>query len=232
MRSAMISAALVAGAAATHPNATEPSYTTKVVTAFTTFCPGPTQITLDGSVITVTSATTVTLPCPTGCPVTVPVTSVPVVYCSTCSSTPSAEVPTTFTSVPETHPAPIPETHPAPIPETHPTPGTTAGPVIPSSPVESPVVPVPTGSSGPVPPVVSPPTYGNATVPAGPVSPVIPPVGTAPAGDAPAGTAPGTAGPTSNPGQSPVTPFQGAAPKMAASGVSLAGLLGLAAFFL
>ncbi|KAL8787291.1 MAG: hypothetical protein Q9213_002282 [Squamulea squamosa] len=229
MRSTMISAALVAGAAA-HYNGTEPSYTTKVVTAFTTFCPGPTQITHGGSVITVTSATTVTLPCPTGCPVTVPVTSVPVVYCSTCSSTPSAEVPTTFNSVPS-----VPETHPAPIPETHPTPGTTAGPVVPSTPVQSPVVPVPTGSSGPVPPVVSPPTYGNSTGPAGPVSPVspvTPPAGTAPAGNAPAGTAPGTAGPSGNPGQSPVTPFQGAAPKMAASGASLVGLLGLAAFFL
>lgn len=54
MRSTIISAAFVAGAVA-HTNGTEPSYTTKVVTAFTTYCPEPTQITHGGSVITVTS---------------------------------------------------------------------------------------------------------------------------------------------------------------------------------
>lgn len=97
----MISAAFVAGAVAAHTNGTEPSYTTKLVTAFTTYCPAPTQITYGGSVITVTSvgtllyqredclligirqATTVVLPCPSSCTVTYPVISVPVVYCST-----------------------------------------------------------------------------------------------------------------------------------------------------
>ncbi|KAL8665542.1 MAG: hypothetical protein Q9168_007683, partial [Polycauliona sp. 1 TL-2023] len=53
MRSAMISAALVAGVAA-NGNGTEPSYTTKMVTAYTTYCPAATTISHGGSVITVT----------------------------------------------------------------------------------------------------------------------------------------------------------------------------------
>ncbi|KAL8857146.1 MAG: hypothetical protein Q9178_006322 [Gyalolechia marmorata] len=153
----MISAALVAGVAATH-NATEPSYTTKVVTALTTFCPGPTQITHDGMVITVTSVSTSR---------------------DNQASTAAPEVPETHPAPVETHPAPVEthpapvqETHPAPVPETHPVPGTTAGPVAPSVPVQSPAVPVPTGSSGPVAPIVSPPIYGNSTVPAGPTAPI------------------------------------------------------------
>ncbi|KAL8994221.1 MAG: hypothetical protein Q9169_005750 [Polycauliona sp. 2 TL-2023] len=223
MRSAMISAAFVAGTVATHANGTEPSYTTKMVTAYTTFCPAATTLSHDGSVITVTEATTVVLPCPTGCPVTYPVVSVPVV------PTTSAENP-----VVETHPAPVPETHPAPV-ETHPAPVETHPAPVEThpAPIETPVAPVethpapvapethpapvPTGSSGPVSPPVSPPIYGNSTVPAGPTAPV----GTA----APSGTgAPG--------GASDATPFEGAAPKMVASGASLVGLLGLAAFFL
>ena len=56
MRSTIISAAFVAGAVATtQTNETTPEYTTKVVTAFTTFCPEPTQISVDGSIITITS---------------------------------------------------------------------------------------------------------------------------------------------------------------------------------
>ncbi|KAL9038246.1 MAG: hypothetical protein Q9180_003250 [Flavoplaca navasiana] len=224
MRSAMISAAFVAGAVATHGNETAPEYTTKVVTAFTTFCPEPTSFSHDGSMITVTSATTVVLPCPAECTVTFPVTSVPVVYCPTCPST-SNNAPV----VPETHPAPV-ETHPAPV-ETHPAPVETPAPiethpapVVPEThpaPVETHPAPIASGISGPVSPPVSPPTFVNSTVPAGPTNPA------GPAG--PVGTAAPTGGPGSASGP---TPFEGAAPKMAASGASLVGLLGLAAFFL
>ncbi|KAL8647200.1 MAG: hypothetical protein Q9226_006532, partial [Calogaya cf. arnoldii] len=207
MRSAMISAAFVAGAVATHPaNGTEPSYTTKVVTAFTTYCPEPTQISHDGTILTITSATTVVLPCPSSCTVTYPVISVPVV-----STTPQGPVvPTTPV---ETHPAPPAETHPAPPAETHPAPPAETHP---APPAETHPAPVPTGSSGPVSPPVSPPIFGNSTVP-----------GTVPAGP----TNPSVPVGTGAPGQGPVTPFEGAAPKMAASGASLVGLLGLAAFF-
>lgn len=57
MRSSMItaSAALVAGAAATHYNGTEPiQYTTEIVTAYETYCPAATQITHGGVTYTVT----------------------------------------------------------------------------------------------------------------------------------------------------------------------------------
>ncbi|KAL8852609.1 MAG: hypothetical protein Q9221_002489 [Calogaya cf. arnoldii] len=224
MRSAMISAAFVAGAVATHPaNGTEPSYTTKVVTAFTTYCPEPTQISHDGTVMTITSATTVVLPCPSSCTVTYPVISVPVV-----PTTPQGPAETHPAPPAETHPAPPAETHPAPPAETHPAPPAETHPAPPAEthpapPAETHPAPGPTGSSGPVSPPVSPPIYGNstvpATVPAGPTNPSV-------------STATGAASGTGAPGQGPVTPFEGAAPKMAASGASLVGLLGLAAFFL
>ncbi|KAL8681299.1 MAG: hypothetical protein Q9186_002563 [Xanthomendoza sp. 1 TL-2023] len=239
MRSSMISAAAFVAGAAAHLNGTEPVYVTELVTAFTTFCPASTQITHRGETYTVTAATTLIITnCHPACTVTKPASSVPVVYCPTCPATPVVPVvPTTSAVVPapsspavsvptqgpitETHPAvsvptqgPVTETHPAPVvPETHP------APVIPST-----AVPVPTGSSGPTPPVVNPPIYGNTTVPVVPGSPtgVTTVVGTA-----------GTASPSgSSSPNSPVTPFQGAAPKMAASSLSLVGLLGLAAFFL
>ncbi|KAL8711012.1 MAG: hypothetical protein Q9225_007185 [Loekoesia sp. 1 TL-2023] len=237
MRSSMItaSAAFVAGAAA-WGNSSEPiQYTTEIVTAYTTYCPAATQITHGAQTYTVTEATTLTITnCP--CTVTKPVSSAPVVYCSTCPPTSAAPpvVPTSSAVVP---PAPVsPVTS---VPTVAPIPTTPAVPVSPVSPVSpvvpigtgSPAVPVPiaTGSSGPVsPPVspvsppVSPPIYANNTVPA--------PTGSVP------GSGPGAAGPSgtgvSTPGSSPVAPFKGAAPKMAASGASLAGLLGLAAFFL
>ncbi|KAL8947770.1 MAG: hypothetical protein Q9222_005991 [Ikaeria aurantiellina] len=216
MRTSMItaSAALVAGAAA-HYNGTEPVYTTEVVTAFTTFCPVSTQITHGGETYTVTSATTLTITnCP--CTVTKPVISTPVVYCSTCPPTSAVSpiVPSSpVVSVPTV--APVPTSSPVPVIPSSSVPV----PVIPSG---SPVAPIPitTGTSGPAP--VTTPIYANTTVPI--TSATVP------------GAVPGTASPSgtgaSTPGSSPVTPFQGAAPKMAASGASLAGLLGLAAFFL
>ncbi|KAL8710846.1 MAG: hypothetical protein Q9220_004649 [cf. Caloplaca sp. 1 TL-2023] len=229
MRTSMIiaPAALVAGAAA-WGNGTEPVYTTEVVTAYTTFCPAATQITHGGVTYTVTSvrkahtlrerhswlmqnpqATTLTITnCP--CTVTKPVISTPVVPPT---SVASPVVPTTpVVSVPTV--APVPTTSPVVIPSS-----SVVVPVIPSG---SPVVPIPitTGTSGPAP--VTTPIYANTTVPI--TSATVP------------GAVPGTAAPSgtgaSTPGSSPVIPFKGAAPKMAASGASLAGLLGLAAFFL
>lgn len=234
MRSFIASAALVAGVAA-HGNGTAPvQYTTEIVTAYTTYCPAATQITHGAETYTVTEATTLTITnCP--CTVTKPVISTPVVV-------PTSNAPVVPTSPAETHPV-VPTT---PV-ETHVTPITsvpTQAPVVPATsavethvssvfPVEThvtPVAPITTGTGSPVQPPVQPPVsqpiYGNSTVPAGPT------------GGAPAPVIPGTAGPsgTASPsgttGNSPVAPFQGAAPKMAASGASLAGLLGLAAFFL
>jgi hypothetical protein len=59
------------------------SYTTEVVTAYTTYCPGPTIITHSDKVYTITSATTLTI---TDCPCTVvkPVTTSSIVACHTC----------------------------------------------------------------------------------------------------------------------------------------------------
>ncbi|KAF2195349.1 hypothetical protein K469DRAFT_722596 [Zopfia rhizophila CBS 207.26] len=69
-------AALVAGATASYNN-TGPVYTTEVVTAYTTYCPAPTQITHGGKTYTITEATTFTITdCP--CTVTKPVASTPV----------------------------------------------------------------------------------------------------------------------------------------------------------
>jgi len=62
-------------------------YTTDIVTAYTTYCPEATSITLGASTYTVSEATTLTI---TDCPCTIvkPVTTSSVVICSTCSSAP------------------------------------------------------------------------------------------------------------------------------------------------
>lgn len=53
-----------------------PVYTTEVVTAYTTYCPDATVLTVGPSTYTVTSATTLTIThCPGGCTVTRPVTT-------------------------------------------------------------------------------------------------------------------------------------------------------------
>lgn len=50
------------------------TYTTEVVTAVTTYCPGPTQITYGGETYTVSEATTLTITkCPGGCTISYPV---------------------------------------------------------------------------------------------------------------------------------------------------------------
>jgi len=89
MRFSIIAAALVAGVSATeygYGNYTEaPTYTTEVVTEYTTYCPGPTEITHGGITYTATSETTLTITnCP--CTITYPVTSSVVTECSTCST--------------------------------------------------------------------------------------------------------------------------------------------------
>lgn len=54
------------------------SYTTEVVTAFTTYCPKATEITHGGVTYSVTEATTLTITdCPDGCTITAPVSSAP-----------------------------------------------------------------------------------------------------------------------------------------------------------
>ncbi|KAL9023531.1 MAG: hypothetical protein Q9196_007146 [Gyalolechia fulgens] len=228
MRSSLItaSAALVAGAAASHYNGTEPiQYTTEIVTAYETYCPSATEITHGGVTYTVTEATTLTVTnCP--CTVTKPMTSASVVYCSTwfahCNSSISGFITDVAYSAPTSPAVPVVPTGSAvypshvgpvtsvPTSEVH-APETTAATV-------APVSPVPTGSGPSVvsPPVVSPPIYGNTTVPAGPT----------------AGFTSGSASGVPSGTGAPVAPFKGAAPKMAASGASLAGLLGLVAFFL
>ncbi|KAI4270435.1 MAG: hypothetical protein L6R35_006614 [Caloplaca aegaea] len=197
MRSFIASAALVAGVAAHgHLNSTVPvEYTTKHVTAYTTFCPAPTKIVDGSSTITVTEPATVTL-CPTGCTVVQPVAP---------TTTPDAEV------------SPVQPT------DVIPTSVSTTAEHLPSDVSDSPVSPIITGvpSASAVSPVspVSPPIYVNSTGPGVPTAPVVSilPTGTA----APSGT-----------GVSSPVPFEGAAPKMAASGASLVALLGLAVFFL
>ena len=61
------------------------TYTTEVVTALTTYCPEPTQLTYDGHTYTVTKATTLTISnCP--CTVTKPITVISSVICHTCDN--------------------------------------------------------------------------------------------------------------------------------------------------
>jgi len=78
MRFSIVAAALVAGVSASdygYGNYTQPpTYTTEVVTEYTTYCPGPTEITHGGVTYTATSETTLTITnCP--CTITYPVTS-------------------------------------------------------------------------------------------------------------------------------------------------------------
>jgi len=91
-------AASVASASYGYGNTTAYT-TTEVVTSFTTFCPGPTQITHGTQVYTVTSATTLTI---TNCPCTLTKTysSVPP------PATPPAVAPTVTTPAPPVTPVP------------------------------------------------------------------------------------------------------------------------------
>lgn len=86
--------ALAAGAQASY-KADNVTYTTEVVTAYTTYCPAATQLTYGGKTYTVTEATTLTISdCP--CTVSKPVYTTSSVVCSTCTSTAPAVYPTTY----------------------------------------------------------------------------------------------------------------------------------------
>lgn len=87
------------------------TYTTEVVTAVTTYCPGPTQITYGGETYTVSEATTLTITkCPGGCTISYPVHTVstsgysnataPVPYPTGSVSTPPLAAPTYPTEKP------------------------------------------------------------------------------------------------------------------------------------
>ncbi|KAF4493627.1 clock-controlled 6 (CCG-6) [Fusarium agapanthi] len=74
-----------AGVAAHAKNVT---YTTEVVTAYTTYCPGPTEIVHGDKTYTVTEATTLTITdCP--CTVTKPVITTSAVVCHDCPAPPA-----------------------------------------------------------------------------------------------------------------------------------------------
>ncbi|KAI8669331.1 hypothetical protein NCS57_00747900 [Fusarium keratoplasticum] len=66
------------------------TYTTEVVTAYTTYCPGPTEITHGGKTYTITEATTLTITdCP--CTITKPVITTSAVVCHDCPAPPPAK---------------------------------------------------------------------------------------------------------------------------------------------
>jgi len=80
MKFLAVAALVGAAAAAMHGNVT---YTTEVVTAYTTYCPEATTLTYANKTYTITSATTLTI---TDCPCTVskPVLTSTVTACATC----------------------------------------------------------------------------------------------------------------------------------------------------
>lgn len=82
--------ALAGSAVAAFSNSTDVTVT-EVVTAYTTYCPAPTEITQNGQVYTVTEATTLTI---TNCPCTI--THVPTTAAPAPSSAPDVE--STFTN--------------------------------------------------------------------------------------------------------------------------------------
>jgi hypothetical protein len=78
-------AVLAAAAGASAGHVSNVTYTTEVVTAYTTYCPGPTEITHGGKTYTVTKATTLTITdCP--CTITKPVITTSAVVCHHCSA--------------------------------------------------------------------------------------------------------------------------------------------------
>jgi len=98
--------ALAAGVSASY-NYTAPSYTTEVVTEYTTYCPGATEITYGGQTYTATSETTLTVTnCP--CTVTYPVTS------STPASPTYVPPPSTYVPPPYTNATSVYTPTPAP----------------------------------------------------------------------------------------------------------------------
>jgi len=137
-----------------HPkNGTAPAYVTEVVTAYTTYCPEPTEITHAGETYTVSEATTLTITnCPGGCTVVKPATSSVVSVCNDCSSTSAVVVPETT----ETPAAPV-ETPVEPVHETIPAaPYPSANGTIPIQ------APAPSGTGAPTESATAPPFEGAA----------------------------------------------------------------------
>ncbi|SPN97416.1 uncharacterized protein DNG_00930 [Cephalotrichum gorgonifer] len=91
------------------------SYTTEVVTQYTTYCPNPTTITDGDNVITVTEPTIVTIThCPGGCTIEKPCTTSTVVECEDCEEPTYAPEPT----VPASNATATPTgSYPEPTPE-------------------------------------------------------------------------------------------------------------------
>lgn len=88
------------------------TYTTEVVTAVTTYCPEPTEITYGGTTYTITEATTLTISdCP--CTISKPVTVIPEVTCHTCG--PAAPPKPTWVP-PKNHTGAAPPTNAPPAP--------------------------------------------------------------------------------------------------------------------
>jgi len=109
--------AALAGQAAAWGNVT---YTTEVVTAYTTYCPEPTTLTHGDKTYTVTKATTLTISdCP--CTISRPVTTATVTKCHTCPGFTNATsvAPTT----PKTTASGTGAVHPTAIPSKLPTAG-------------------------------------------------------------------------------------------------------------
>lgn len=80
---------VLAAAAAGVSASSNVSYVTEVVTAYTTYCPGPTEITHGGKTYTITEATTLTITdCP--CTITKPVLTTSAVVCHDCPAAPPA----------------------------------------------------------------------------------------------------------------------------------------------
>ncbi|KAI1976080.1 hypothetical protein LOZ51_002554 [Ophidiomyces ophidiicola] len=153
------SAALVAGASAGYVNSNATHIITEVLTAYTTYCPGPTQVVQGGKTYTVTKATTLTITdCP--CTVTRPVVTTTQTECKECPP-PTGPVPTVPAPSGPAPSGPAPSI-PAPVPT-----GTGVPP--PQPPVNPPVNP-------PTNPPTNPPVYPNGTQPV----PPSPPQGTAP----------------------------------------------------
>ncbi|KAJ4265650.1 clock-controlled protein 6 [Fusarium torreyae] len=83
-------AAALAFAAGVAAHAKNVTVTTEVVTAYTTYCPGPTEIVHGDKTYTVTEATTLTITdCP--CTITKPVITTSAVVCHDCPAPPPAK---------------------------------------------------------------------------------------------------------------------------------------------
>ncbi|KAF7543209.1 hypothetical protein G7046_g10044 [Stylonectria norvegica] len=94
-------AVIVAAAGVSAGHVGNVSYTTEVVDVYTTYCPGPTELTHGGKTYTITEATTFTITdCP--CTITKPVITTSAVVCHNCPA--PGYTNSTLISVPTTVP--------------------------------------------------------------------------------------------------------------------------------